>query len=145
MSYLTVQKEILDRLATVRNVDLHRGQATDEYLAKLIEGTDQIKPFIVVSFGNRVQTRRGMNGIVGARANSYGISMTTHCVANTEANANAVNEKVWETLIGFEPTNCSELIPALFGGVGELSSTGSPSRFTSMQGWTSVLNSDHLE
>lgn len=145
MSYLTVQQEIIDLLGTINNVDLHRSQATDEYLAKLVEGTDQITPFIVVSFGNRVQLRRRSNGIVGARTHSYGISFTTHCVANTDVTASRVNEAVWNKLIGFEPTNCSELVPALFGGVGELSSTGNPSRYSAMQGWTGTLNSDHLE
>lgn len=146
MSYPNVQKQIYGVLQTISNVDLHRGQATDEYVASIIKSrpSDSIKPFIVVNFGNRVKPGRKVNGIVGARADSHTVTFSVYAVANTEANAQAVLEETWNRLIGFTPENCGQITAALYGGTGEISITGSPTRHVAVQVYTMLLNSDLL-
>lgn len=149
MSYPQAQKQILGVLDAIPNgpgktIKVHEGQATDEYVAEIIENTDQIDPFIAVNFGNRIKPGGRVNGIVGARADSHIVTIVVHCIANTQRTANLVSEAAWERLIGFMPDNCGEIAPALYGGVGEISSAGSPSRYSSVQAYTMMINSDLL-
>ena len=146
MSYPNVQKQIFGVLGTIGNIDLHRGQASDEYVAKIIKDqpSDSIKPFIVINFGNRIKPGGRVNGIVGARADSHMVTFVVHAIANTEANAQAVLEEAWNRLIGFTPENCGQITAALYGGVGEISITGSPTRHTAVQAFTMMINSNLL-
>ena len=149
MSYPRAQKQILGMLKDIPNgpgktVKVHEGQATDEYIAKIIEGTDQVDPFIAVNFGTRIKPGGRINGIVGARADSYIVTIVVHAIASTQGGANNVSEEVWNRLIGFTPENCGEITPALYGGVGEISSAGSPTRYSAVQAFTMIINSDLL-
>lgn len=146
MSYPNAQKQIFGVLGTIGNVDLFRGQASDEYVAEIVKGrkSDSIKPFIVINFGNRIKPGGRVNGIVGARADSHTVTFVVHAIANTEANAQAVLEEAWNRLIGFTPENCGQINAALYGGVGEISITGSPTRHTAVQAFTMMINSNLL-
>lgn len=149
MSYPKAQAQIRGVLEGIPNgpgktIKVHEGQATDEYVAKIIEGTDQVDPFIAINFGNRIRPGGRVNGIVGARADSHIVTIVVHCIANSQRIANAVSEEAYNRLIGFMPDNCGEISPALYGGVGEISSAGSPTRYSSVQAYTMMINSDLL-
>jgi hypothetical protein len=145
MSYPVAQQQIFDRLDAVPHTDTHRGQVSDEYISELIANTDQFQPFYVVSFGGRVDPRRNVNGIAGARLNTHMVTFILHAIASTQKNADLVLEEGWNTLIGFEPTNCGEITAALFGGTGEISVAGSPSRYSAVQSFKMYVNSTLFE
>lgn len=149
MSYPKAQAQIRSVLEGIPNgpgktITVHRGQATDEYVAKILEGKDQIDPFIVINFGNRIRPGGRVNGIVGARADSHIVTIVVHCIANSQGIADNVSEEAFNRLIGFTPDNCGEISPALYGGVGEIGSAGSPTRYSSVQAYTMMINSDLL-
>lgn len=142
MSQLSVEDEITNLVKTIPHVDVYEGPMSDEKFAALLEDTNQIKPFITISFGGLIDPRRRINGIVGAKAKSYDTTFIVRCVASTDRTSRQVRDLVKDKVLGYVPTNCSEIDMALFGGTGEVSSLGNPTRYASVQAYRFLLNSD---
>lgn len=144
MSFLTAQNEIVAELRSIPFMDVYEGQMSDEQFTELLINTDQIKPFITVNFGGMVETSRRHHGIAGAKYDSNTMTTVVRAIANTDKNSRIVMDQIWKKLVGFEPVNCGELRAALFGGVGEVSILGVPTRYAAVQTFTNVINSDVL-
>jgi hypothetical protein len=142
VSQLSAQLEITARIKTIQNIDVYEGLSSDEVIA-LVANTEQIKPFVVVSYGGMIRPRKGTNGITGSRASSNIMEFTTRCVASTYDNARRVNQDVWDAVMGFVPTNAGEIDSVLYGGVGEVSALGNPTRYASVQSYACLVNSDY--
>lgn len=140
MSYLAEQDQIVALLKTIPHVDIHRGHLSDEEFAVLVEGSDQIKPFITVSFGGNIKARTSVRGIVGAVANGKIATIVVRAVASTDRTSMQVLELADQKLLGFTPTGCGEIDHELFGGVGLVSSLGNPTRYSAVQSYSFLRN-----
>lgn len=143
MSYLDVQDEIIARVKEIPHVDVYEDDMSDEAFAELLANSNQIKPFITISFGGLLDPRRRINGIAGAKTHSQDTTFIIRCVASTSRTARQAQQLAWDKLIGFVPANCGEIQSALFGGTGQVSSLGNPTRFASVQAYRLLVNSDH--
>lgn len=133
MSLITGQDEIIARAKTVLNIDVYDDEVADEIEPTIIPGSDQIKPFVTVSFGGLVEAPRRVNGIAGADKDTGESTIVLQGVASTPRGARRAVDAVREKLLGFTPTNCGEIRFALFGGTGKLSHLGNPTRYASNQ------------
>jgi hypothetical protein len=143
MSYISAQQEIDAQLGVIPNVDLYSGYVDDNKLQALIADANQIKPFIALSYGALTKPHTKINGIAGAARDSHNATVIVHCVGNSVDTAQQVWQLVWNKLIGFIPTNCGEIDAALFGGVGEVSVMGNPTRYSATQAYAFVVNADN--
>lgn len=144
MSYVDVQDEIEALLKTIPNVKTYRGHTDDEALLEMDASADKIKPFNTISFGGLVEPGRSVNGIVGAKMDTHMVSIVVRSVANTDRDSQRLWQRVWDLLIGYKPQNCGEINAALYGGVGEISSLGNPTRYAAVQSYKLYLNSDYV-
>lgn len=142
MSYVDAQDEIVAILKTIPNVDTYRGRTDDESIIKIDASADKLKPYITVSFGGFVDPGRRMNGIVGAAYDTHVVTIVVRCVANSDRDSQRLWQKVWDLLIGYTPNGCGEINAALYGGVGEISSLGNPTRFAAVQAFKVYVNSN---
>lgn len=142
MSYLAVQDEIVALLKTIPHVDVYEGNMSDEAFAALLANSDSLRPFITVAFGGKIKPTRSVNGITGAKAHSHDVTIVTRCVASTDRNSRVVNQLVEDKLLGYVPDNCGEIHAALYGGTGQVSSLGNPTRYAAVQAWSLLVNSD---
>lgn len=140
MSYLAEQDEIVARLRTLQHVDVHEGHLSDEEFAVLLEGSDQIKPFITVSFGGNIKARTSVRGITGAVANGKIGTIVIRAVASTDRTSRQVLELADTKILGFSPTACGEIDHELFGGVGLVSALGNPTRYSAVQSYSFLRN-----
>lgn len=141
MSYLVVQDEIVDVLKTIPHVDIHEGNISDEDFATLVANSDALRPFITIQFGGMIDPRRRVNGITGAKAHSHDVTIVVRCVGSTDRISRQVWQLVWDKLIGYMPVNCGEIRAALYGGTGQVSSLGNPTRYAAVQAFTLLVNS----
>jgi hypothetical protein len=112
----------------------------DGWQPKFLPGSTQIRPYIVVDFTGITEAPNGNQGIVGADLDGYLQQFSTHSVASTKASARAVNAAVLKKLLGFEPTNCGEIRPAFFAGMGESSTLADPARYSAAQAFRFIMN-----
>lgn len=133
MTLIDGQDEILVRAKTVLNIDIHDDEMPDEIIPTIIAGTDQMKPFVTISFGGLVEVPTRLKGITGARDDTGETTIVLQGVASTPRGARRAVEAVRDKLLGFTPTNCGEIRFALFGGTGKLSHLGNPTRFACNQ------------
>lgn len=133
MTLIDGQDEILARARTLIHIDIHDDELPDEIVPVIIPGTDQIKPFVTISFGGLVEAPRRLNGITGARDDTGETTIVLQGVASTPRGARRAVETVRDLLLGYTPTNCGEIRFALFGGTGKLSHLGNPTRYASNQ------------
>lgn len=143
MSYTQAQDEILAELrAHAPGVEVFEGIRSDEALAKLEPGTNQMAPFITVDFGALVTSHRKVQGIIGAAYNTHEGNIIVHAVANDMDTARKTIGRVRDVLLGFQPTNCGELTPEMYGGNGQNSIMVNPSRYAQVQPFVFYTNSD---
>lgn len=142
MSLYNTQQEILALLSTIPNIPWFEDEAADEVIISLLPGSDQIQPFYTVSFGGLQESTSRNRGIVGAAADGNEGTIVIQAVGSTKDAARQIHDLVWKKLIGYVPTNCGEIRPALYGGTGKVSSLGNPTRFAAMQSYRFVQNSD---
>lgn len=133
MTLIDGQDEILALAKTVLNIDIHDDEVADEIEPTLVPGSDQIKPFVTISFGGLVDPPNRLKGITGARDDTGETTIVLQGVASTPRGARRAVEAVRDKLLGFTPTNCGEIRYALFGGTGKLSHLGNPTRYASNQ------------
>lgn len=141
MSYLSVQDEIVGVLKTIPHVDIHEGNFSDEDFATLVANSDALKPFVTIQFGGMIDPRRRINGITGAKAHSHDVTIVVRCVGSTDRISRQVWQLVWDKLIGYVPVNCGEIRAALYGGTGQVSSLGNPTRYAAVQAFALLVNS----
>lgn len=142
MSRYSVIQEISAKLRAIPKAGFYEGKTTEEII---VLAKEQIQPFITVNYGSMIKPRKGTNGIVGAKTNSNIMEFTVRSVASTYNNSERVMQEVWDTIVGFVPTNAGEIDSVLYGGVGEINSLGSPQRFASVQSFACMVNSDFTE
>lgn len=142
MSRLTAKNEITARLKTIGNLSVFEGKTTDQIMRL---DDEHLGEFLTVNYGSLVKPRKGTNGIAGARLSSNIMEFTIRTVANTYDNVERIMQVVFDTIVGFEPTNCGEIDTVLYGGVGEISSLGNPTRYASVQSFGLLVNSDISE
>lgn len=133
MTLIDGQDEIIARAKTVLNIDIYDDETPDEIEPTIIPGSDQIKPFVTISFGGLVDPPNRLKGITGAKDDTGETTVVLQGVASTPRGARRAVVAVSELLLGFEPTNCGEIRLALFGGTGKLSHLGNPTRYASNQ------------
>lgn len=144
MSYSDVQDEILAKLKTIPGVAVHESVMGDAVQA-LIKSTGQLQPFIAVDFGALVKSHtRGTTGIVGAAYNTHEGNVIVHSVAGDNKTARRVIQSAFDVLIGFIPTNCGELTPETYGGIGATSVMVAPSRYSQVQPFGFLVNSSKV-
>lgn len=144
MSLIDSQDEIIALLKTIPNVLIFEDEVADEVIVPTLPNSDQIQPFITVSFGGMVDPPRRTKGIVGAKADTQETTIVVQCVGSTKGTARQVFQLMWDVLIGFTPTGCGEIRSALYGGTGKISHLGNPSRFAAVQSFRYYQNSDYL-
>lgn len=142
MTQLATEDEIVAELKTIPHVDVYEGQMSDEEFSALLTDANQIRPFITISFGGLIDPRRRINGIVGAKTHSQDTTFVIRCVGSTDRTSRQVRDIAHGKIIGFVPTNCSEIQTALFGGTGQVSSLGNPTRYAAVQAYRYLVNSD---
>jgi len=136
----TTINEIMARAKTLTGADVFEGGVPDGWQPQLIPGSSQIRPYVVVDFTGITEAPNGNQGIAGAALDGYLQQFSTHSVASTRASARAVNAAMLKKLLGFEPTNCGEIRPAFFAGVGESSTLADPARYSAAQAYRFILN-----
>jgi formylmethanofuran dehydrogenase subunit C len=141
VSYLQAQDEIEARVKAANPyVTWYRGNMSDDKFAELVAQSDALNPFGTLAFGGKIDPRGRVNGIVGAAKDSSIVTIVIRCVASTDRTSQQVLEIVGNSLEGFAPTLCGEIRPALFGGSGEVSSLGNPTRYAAVQAYTMTVN-----
>jgi hypothetical protein len=131
--------QIMARLNELTTLDFFEGGVPDGWKPAMIPGSTQIKPYVIVSFAGLTDSHTG-KGITGAADDSFNQQFSTHSVGSTVNTARKVNNMVLRKLLGFVPTNCGEITPAFFGGIGENSSLSDPSRYSAAQAYKFIAN-----
>lgn len=142
MSYVAAQAEIVAQAETAwPNLKIARGNLSDEAFAEMVANSDSLKPFATIAFSGKFDPRRRINGIVGAAKDSRDITIVVRAVASTDEDSQQALELIDNKLEGFVPTGHGEIRSALYGGSGQVSSLGNPTRFAAVQAYTMILNS----
>ena len=140
MSALTVQDEIEALIRSIPNTTVFVGLSSEEVIAMVKEQVN----FITINFGALIKPRKGVNGIVGAAYDSNYMGFTVRCISNKERNTRVMNQAVWDTVVGHVPAGAGEIGPVLFGGIGEISALGNPTRYAAVQSYDCLVDSDKV-
>lgn len=137
----TSQQEIL---AYFRNflpshIKVFEGSVPDDKAIPL-DANGKIRPHLVVNFAGLTKPARKVNGIQGAQFDSFIQGLSTHAIAGDDDAARQVHSLAWGVILGFEPTNCGEVSPNFFAGMGEISTLGQPTRFSAVQSYRYLVN-----
>lgn len=142
MSLFIQQEEILEKLRAVTDeILVYEGQIFDgtEWSVDIGDGA---VPVLGVEFGGTVDVPNSQKGICGASRNPQEAIFTVTVIGTSKRDCRAVVQNVRDDLIGFQPTNASEIKPALYASMGAISDLASPTRFADVQTFTFVSNSD---
>jgi len=142
MGLVESQNQILALLRALPNLTVHDDEVADEVTVDIVPGSDQIRPFLTVSFGGAVEVPLRLNGIAGAAKDSAESTIVIQAVASTAGGARNTMQRARDVLLGFKPTNCGEIRNALFGGTGKLSHLGNPTRYASNQSFRFYQNAE---
>ena len=108
-----------------------------------LDANGKIMPHLVVAFAGLTKPSRGVNGIIGATEDSFLQGFSTYAIAGDDDAARQVHSVAWGKIIGFEPTNCGEVSPAFFAGIGEISTLGQPTRYSAAQSYRYLINPEN--
>lgn len=140
------QEEITARVKTVRvsgsSLDVHEGIVDDNYLISILPSTTSFKPVVVITYGGATETAKKYKHIVGAAHNSEMEIFTVTVIGTEDKSARRAMDAVKKLIVGFEPTNCGEITRALYASTTGRSTLGSPTRYTAVQSFTYMSNSD---
>ena len=120
-------------------VEVFEGSVPDGEAISL-DANGKIKPHLVVNFAGLTRPPKKVNGIQGAQFDSFIQGLSTHGIAGDDDAARQVHSLAWGSILGFMPTNCGEVSPAFFAGVGEISTLGQPTRFSAVQSYRYLVN-----
>lgn len=135
----TSQQEILAVFRTIPNLLVFEGEVPDGTSLPL-DANGKIKPHLVINFTGLVDPSPKVNGITGAADDSFLQMFSTHAIAGDDNAARQVHSLGWTKVLGFVPASCGEIRPAFFGGVGQISSMGQPTRFSAVQAYKYLIN-----
>ncbi|MGN6654575.1 MAG: hypothetical protein ACTHJ9_04450 [Rhodanobacter sp.] len=137
--WYSAQQDILAHLradTTLAQADIMEGYVSDTYDVPLVGTT--IKPHVLVKFLGLVHTNDGQH-ITGAAWDSQIGQFTVASVAGDEDTARQLSQRVRNSLIGYEPVGCGEIVPAFFAGIGVVSATRTPMRFSADQAYRTLV------
>lgn len=137
----TTINQIMAKARELTTVDVFEGGVPDGFKPAIIPGSSQMRPYIILDFTGITEAPNGNQGIGGADLDGYLQQFSTHSVASTKDSARAVNSVILRKLLGFEPTNCGEIRPAFFAGIGENSTLADPARYSAAQAYRFIMNS----
>jgi hypothetical protein len=134
------QQEVLAFLRELTTIPVFEGSVPDGDDIPMTP-SGKIKPHIVINFAGLTEAPKQVNGITGARDDSYMQGFSTHAIAGDDDAARQVHNAGLMKLLGFVPYGCGEIRPAFFAGVGEISSLGQPTRYSAVQAYKFLMNS----
>ena len=139
------EEEITARVETVTvsgggNFSVHEGIIDDDFLIKILPTSHSFKPVIVITYGGGTETARKYQHMCGASMDSENSIFTVTVIGTEDKSTRRVIHAVKRLLIGFEPTNCGEIRPALYASTNGRSTLGSPTRYTAVQSFTYMSN-----
>lgn len=135
------QQDILAHMnadPTLAHAPIMEGFVADTYDVPLIGTT--IQPHVLVNFMGTTESKDGQH-ITGAAYDSETGQFTVYAVAGDPDTARALAQRVRNCLIGFEPVGCGEIGRAFFAGIGKVSSTRTPMRYSADQAFRVLVNS----
>lgn len=140
------EEEITEQVESLRidgsSFDVHEGIIDDDYLITILPPSHSFKPVVVITYGGGTEAPRRTQHIVGAAHNSTQRIFTVTVIGTEDKSVRKVIHELNKILIGFEPTNCGEIRPALYATTNGRSTLGSPTRYTAVQSYTYLSNSD---
>lgn len=142
MSLFQQQEEILAVLEAVApGILVYEGQIFDgtEWVVDIGDGS---VPVLGVEFGGTVDVPNSQKGICGAARNPQEAIFTVTAIGTSKKDCRGIVQNVRDDIIGFIPSNASEIKPALYASMGAINDLTSPTRFADVQTFTFVSNSD---
>lgn len=121
---------------------VHEGIIDDDYLITIVPDSHSFKPVIVITYGGGTETARRYQHMVGAAKDSEQKIFTVTVIGSEDKSTRRVIDRVKKAVIGFEPTNCGEIRPALYASTSGRSTLGSPTRYTAVQSFTYMSNAE---
>lgn len=136
---LNAKNEIRAMLKTINNVKVFESQREEDEYLEILPGSTFV-PYVVISFSGTSQTPRRQKAMTGARDSGEKISIVVRIVASSSDITSQVLATVHGKLLGFQPTGCSEVIPALYYSTGLTSNLGTPARHTEVQSYELTIS-----
>lgn len=133
------QQQIIAHFRTIPYVEVFEGGVPDGKAIPL-DANGRIKPHLVVAFAGLTKPPKKTNGIIGAAEDSFIQGLSTYAIAGDDDAARRLHGIALGKILGFEPTNCGEVSPAFFGGIGEISSLAQPTRYSAAQSYRYLIN-----
>lgn len=135
----TAIEEITVRLKTVPHVEVYEGLRDEEEQVE-IGADNSFTPYIIVTFSGTSKLSRRNRSIAGARYSGENVSIVVRIVAHTPQIARQIRSYAHDLMMGFTPTGCSEISPALYYSTGAINTKGSPSRFSEIQSYEMAVS-----
>lgn len=120
-------------------IDVFEGGVPDGKAIPL-DAKGKIKPHLVVAFAGLTKPARKVNGIIGVTQDSFLQGFSTYAIAGDDDAARQLHSMAFGKIAGFEPTNCGEVGPAFFAGIGAISTLGQPTRYSATQAYRYLIN-----
>ena len=140
MSLFIQQEEIFAKVELVSPVaKVYEGQLFDGE-SWTVDIGDGAVPIIGVEFGGTTDVPNSQKGICGAAEWPEEAIFSVITIGTTKKDCRALMQNVRDDLIGFQPTNAGEVIPALYASMGAINDLGSPTRFADIQTFTFTSN-----
>lgn len=142
MSLFDQQEEIVEVLKNVsRSALVYEGQLHDgtEWVVDIGDGT---APVLGIEFGGTTDIPNSQKGIIGAAHNGQEAIFSVIAVGTSKYDCRAIMQNVRDDMVGFTPTNASEIKPALYASMGAINDITSPTRYADIQTFTFISNSD---
>jgi hypothetical protein len=109
LNQLPGQDAIIAQLKTIVGANVYQGQYVTDGAIPPIDAQGLFEPYITTIFG---ATYRGHEpGIVSERYNSMNTTVTVYCASPDDRLTRSFIDDVRDKLIGFIPTDCTELKP----------------------------------
>jgi hypothetical protein len=138
--YISQQEVLAKFRATLPDfLEVFEGSVPDGEAIPL-DANGKIKPHLVVNWAGLTNPPKRVNGIQGAREDSFLQGFSTHAIAGDDDAARQVHSMGWDAILGFEPLHCGEVSPAFFAGVGLISTLSQPTRFSAVQSYRYLIN-----
>lgn len=127
-------ESILERLALVDDVTFYEGLGDDAAL-ETYPGTDIVKPYGIVAFGEPTPKAKGRGLGVTEAGQPHNFPFTVTCVAGYAADARKLSATVGLSLIGWVPNdpNSGELVGGAGTAFTTLNAQNKPSRYFRMR------------
>lgn len=142
MSLYDQQQEIWEKMLLVSPVaKVYEGQLHDgeKWVVDIGDGS---RPVLGIEFGGTVDVPNSQKTIIGAAYNPEEAIFSVTAVGTTKKDCRAIMQNVRDDMLGFIPTNASEISPALYASMGAINDLSSPTRYADVQTFTFISNKD---